>query len=162
MIKDLLTGDLALEGIYHPMGADDPARIEELERATGFPLPADYKEFLLHFAPSGFVRHVCYQPLESLPGDAGYLAVEVFFGLDKGDIYDLIRKYNNTSDQYPAGMIPIGFDGGANRTLLALNEPAGRVYYQSKFFNRMYLCAHTFTDFLKRCEFVDDGSEDDI
>jgi len=161
-MKDLLTGDMALQGIYHPMGADNPARIDELERLTGYTLPADYREFLLHFAPSMFVRNVCFRPLEARPGGYPYEKAQAFFGLDENNIYDVIGNYNNTNDQYPAGMIPIAFDGGANRILLALDAPAGRIYYQSKFHgNKLYLCANTFTGFLNSCVIVDDGSEDE-
>ena len=164
-MKDLFTGDLTLRGVYREMGADDPARIDELERLTGYTLPPDYREFLLHFAPSTFVRSICYRPLESR-GREPYQIPEVFFGFNKGDMYDVIGNFQSTSGMYPANMIPFSFDPGANKILIALDEPAGRIYYQDKFTGKLYLCALSLRDFFARCmldpeyENLDDGEDE--
>src|SRR5690349_17818511 len=45
-------------------GAFDPKRIPEFEQILGKPLPADYREFLLKYAPGGFNKDVQFRPLE--------------------------------------------------------------------------------------------------
>ncbi len=71
----------------------------------------------------------------------------VFLGLNEGTNQDIIENYL-TSEDIPLGMLPIGYDGGDNNILLALDGPAGRVYFQDKDTGKFYLCANTFTDFL--------------
>lgn len=161
MNETRLLKEFRLKGIRHPMGADDPARIEELEKAAGWPLPEDYREFLLKYAPSSFSRYVVFGPLlEPSPSTrSGALAVGVFLGLDEGDSYDIILNYEITRDHYPEGLIPIGEDGGSSKVLLALDEPAGRVYYQDRQDGNVYLCANSFTEFIERSR-IDYDNED--
>ena len=156
-MKTKLIEEFGLRGVYHPMGADDPARLEEFEKTLGRPLPEDYREFLLHLAPSMFSRNVEFRPLEPSPwrGSDGLNMLEVFYGPDKKDGYDVIRRYE-TADGIPEGMISISFDPGASKILLALDEPAGRVYFQDKDTGKVYLCANTFTDFINSMELLDD------
>ena len=132
------------------MGADDPARIAELETMLGLPLPADYREFLLHMAPCSFKYRLDFYPI--VPSQIGPVSQDAFLGLEKGFGVDIIRIHEIAvmNQVIPPNMLGIAYDSGANKFLIALDEPPGRIYYQEKFTDRIHLCGHTFTDFVQR------------
>jgi hypothetical protein len=155
-MKTKLTEKFGLHGIHRPMGADNPDRLVEFEKILGTSLPDDYRDFLLHLAPSAFDYDVKLRPLVASPwATNGLNRLQAFYGFDSNSAYDIISSYE-TIEGVPEGMIPISFDGGSNNILLALSEPAGRIYFQDKDTGNVYLCAHTFTDFLNRFESVDE------
>lgn len=149
-----------LKGFHGKMGADDRARLDELERATGLPLPADYRLFLLTKAPCYFRTHMEYRSLERSPwtGPDGLNLFEVFHGLDKEGIYDVLDLYERADKDFvPLHVIPIGFDPGASRVVMALDDPPGRIYFQDSDSGDFFLCANSFTDFIKSFEKGDAG-----
>lgn len=159
-MNDNLFDQFDLEGIKREMGADDPARLDELERATGRPLPDDYRLFLLTKAPCRFRTHMEFRPLEDNPWarPEGLNLFQLFYGLDSDSIYDVIKTYNRMdTDFVPPHMLPIGFDPGASNIVMALDEPAGRIYFQDSDSGDFFLCANSFTDFLKSFEKGDAG-----
>ena len=164
MNKAKLIGEFKLRGVHREMGADDPARLEELEKLIGTRLPEDYRQFLLELAPSHFYRYVCYRPLEPNPwGHNGLNEVGVFLGLYKGNMYDVIRSYEiHSGDGFiPSNTLTISIDSAGNRLLLALAEPAGRIYFQDKNTGKNHLCANSFTELLDRCEIDYDNDDDE-
>jgi cell wall assembly regulator SMI1 len=132
-----------------------PADLDEFERAEGVALPPEYRDFLL--------RNNGGRPADNIVDvpNLDEVAVNHFFGLRPGEMYDLRRERAMYEGRVPPGTIPIGDDPGGNLFLLSLaddskgavlfwdheEEPVDEATDWSDFEN-VYAIAGSFDEFL--------------
>lgn len=109
-----------------------PERIQELERLTGFALPADYRAFLDEHGGSaagnddGYV--VAPYPLPG--GKQGFATVDAFYGFyrDANDAYDLRSVFATYRGRVPLGSFSIAqTPGGHQICVVGAGEATGSV-----------------------------------
>jgi SMI1-KNR4 cell-wall len=108
----------------NPVTLDD---IRNLEREIGYPLPPDYRDFLMKYglaAGRGDTRFTNANDPEEVE-----TSVDVFYGLKRGDTYDLRGMRRRFSDRLPPHLLPIASGSGGEFCLSLGGEDAGRVYW---------------------------------
>src|SRR5262249_20601995 len=96
-----------LKGDHAPISASD---VNLFEADIGYPLPGDYKEFLLNYgltAGRGITR---FSNLDDPNQEE--TSVEVFYGLRPGDSRDLRNIRDGFGDDLPAHLLPIASSPG--------------------------------------------------
>jgi cell wall assembly regulator SMI1 len=129
--------------------------IRSLEQKIGFPLPQDYRQFLLQYnggvpKPERFAFRI--------PSGEQVSLVRVFFSLDENDpYYNLLRKLSVNEGYIPESCLPIGEDPFGNLILLELSKShQGNVYFWDHeseggddLRDNMALIAGNFTEFTR-------------
>ncbi len=101
--------------------------IARLESELGFPLPDDYRRFLVDFnggrpEPSGFL-------FETSEGSSDS-AIRYFFTLDNDEYYGILENLRDYKDRIPEGLMPIACDPFGNLVLIDLGAKAvGTIYF---------------------------------
>jgi hypothetical protein len=101
-----------------------PADLDDFERAESVALPPEYRDFLL--------KNNGGRPRDNIADvpDFDEVAVNNFFGLRPGEMYDLRREAAVYEGRIPPDTIPIADDPGGNLFLLSLAEDSkGAVYF---------------------------------
>ena len=101
-----------------------PAQLDEFERDEGVQLPAEYREFLLTSNGGRPDDNIVDVP------DLDEVAVNDFFGLQPGEMYDLRGERAMYEGRIPPGTLPVADDPGGNLFLLSLaGDSKGAVYF---------------------------------
>ena len=118
-------------GFYYIRGEEGCATTSEavlnLEQAIGFPLPEDYKIFLMKYgltAGRGLVRFGNLDDPTQPESTIG-----VFYGIRAGDSYDILSTKQGFDDDLPAEMLPIASSPGGQIVLCLAGENVGKVYW---------------------------------
>lgn len=135
----------------NPFGKLSPARLKQFEATLGFPLPADYREFLRLKNGGKFQGAVVR--IAALQAN---VALDEFFGLDLDDRLNLEVWNYQYYYKKPAGSLVIGADPGGGMVLLGLDPGWSGLYYwdYSHWFEKstteqsIYLMAATFTELM--------------
>ena len=144
--------------------------LEQLERQLNFRFPSDYKDFLSFYGLSSFEEYVYFPFEENYPkDDVGLL--NVFFGVNSNDVYDIIKNYDNYQRRISLDLLPIANDPGGNIICISVKNNIGAVYYwdhedeivvekgEEIDNSNLYLIANSFDEFIKSLEIKPD--EDD-
>jgi len=101
-----------------------PAEVDEFERSHGVTLPPEYRDFLLKSNGGRPADNLVNVP------DFDEAAVNHFFGLQRGDMYDLRSEGARIEGRIPPGTIAIGDDPGGNLFLLSVDgDSNGAVFF---------------------------------
>jgi cell wall assembly regulator SMI1 len=109
---------------------DEPS-IAAFEAAMGYPLPPDYREFLLRFNGGEPTTPVFRWPDPQGRKYAGS-SVRYFFSITDNYAFSLADKYSiyARAGRTPKEMLPIATDAGGNLVLLALaGAQSGKVFF---------------------------------
>ena len=101
--------------------------LRDLEREIGYPLPADYRTFLMKFGfatGSGDTRFTNPENPEEVE-----TSVDVFYGLKAGDSYDVRTMKATFADRLPDHLLPFTSGSGGEFSLSLSGDDAGRVYW---------------------------------
>jgi hypothetical protein len=142
-----------------PALVDDDA-VKQLERVTKHQLPSDYLEFVKSYGVTGFKDYATAQISKS--SGKQNVIVSVFYGIGKGDDYDVLTDYEDLVDdnRIPTRMIPIAGTPGTSYFLLSLSgDDNGKVYFWDQTEeatvlgsepseDNLYFVANSFEDFL--------------
>jgi hypothetical protein len=102
----------------------EPA-VQLFERGLGYPLPTDYRSFLLHYGLTAG-RGTKFTP-PTKPGEAS--SVGAFYGLTPNHNYDLEAQRETYSADLPAHYLPIASGSGGQFLLSLTGENAGAVFW---------------------------------
>jgi cell wall assembly regulator SMI1 len=105
-----------------PVTEDD---IRSLERELGYPLPHDYRAFLMKYGLAAGRGDTRFTNAD-YPAEAES-SVDVFYGLKAGDTYDLREVRRTFSDRLPAHLLPIASGSGGEFCLSLAGEDTGKV-----------------------------------
>lgn len=108
----------------NPYGSLTTARLAQFEATLGFPLPADYRDFLLRKNGGKFQGAVVR--IEWLDTN---LALDEFLGLDLSDRLNLEVWNYQYYYKKPAGSLIIGTDPGGGMILLGLDPVWPGLHY---------------------------------
>ncbi len=114
---------------YYPMPWRVPiaeADIQDFERELGYPLPADYRTFLLDYGFTGCEPYV-YYPNADDPRPAGGLSP--FHGLMRGQPADLRTLRRVFAGRLPERLMAFAYSPGGQLCLSLHGEDAGCVYW---------------------------------
>jgi hypothetical protein len=132
-----------------PVTEDD---LRGLEREIGYPLPSDYRTFLMKYglaAGRGDIRFMSQDNPDEVE-----TSVDVFYGLKTGDTYDLRKVRQTFSDRLPPHILPVVSGSGGEFCLSLTGEDTGRVYWWFQEIGRVQSpddlepIADSFTDFV--------------
>jgi SMI1/KNR4 family protein SUKH-1 len=99
------------------------AEVSQLEKLLGTRFPEGYRHFLLKYGNSYFEAETSFLDLEANPQPF----IGEFYGAES-----LLKAIDDYSEELPAGIIPIGDDGGGNLYCLGLTgNDRNKVYYHN-------------------------------
>lgn len=132
----------------------DEQSVEKFEELIGFPLPADYRSFLLTTngghkpKPEGFKTET---------GESSMLSY--LYPVSDEEGYDLQEHFHDMRAKLPTGVIRIGEDIGGNPICLALtgNDEGAVLFMDHEVetspredgWDNLYFCARSFTEFME-------------
>jgi SMI1/KNR4 family protein SUKH-1 len=154
-----LNGYDLLEGDPKPSAGQ---MIRQIERQLDTALPDDYVEFLQDYGCYAFDHHVTFTFQEKYPG-GNKGVVNVFFGVDPGETYNLWSNYIDYQGRVPSNLLPIANDPGGNLICLSVtSEDKGTVYFwdheeesseeEELRYANVYRVADSFTSFINSLE----------
>jgi cell wall assembly regulator SMI1 len=99
-------------------------RLRTFEADLGYPLPNEYREFLLLYNGGHPEQSVFRLP------DGAEAAVHWFYSLYEGTVSSLTRSLKSLRERIPPATLPIANDGLGNQVLLGLaGDVGGKVYF---------------------------------
>jgi hypothetical protein len=143
--------------ISQPHGKISALKIQELEASIGYPLPNDYRNFLL--ACNGGRTEEGIFDYKLPDGRTWTGGVREFLGFDLEYQKNIEFFLTMRGERVPANTIPIATDEGGNFIVLSfIGEDTGKVYFwdhneetevdSQPTYENMYFIANSFTDFL--------------
>lgn len=109
--------------MFTPNGAINEMNVDDFEKAIGFSLPRDYRDFLIH-KNGGVFSNALINPEK--PGE---LLIDCLFGLGLPDQLSLQFWYDELKNDIPSNSLIIGSDAGGGFLLLCIEEDSSPVYY---------------------------------
>ncbi|WP_027251436.1 SMI1/KNR4 family protein [Photobacterium halotolerans] len=133
--------------------SDDAIKV--LESFIGASLPEDYYVFLSSKG-GGYPQPDCFRFMNEDEGSS----IQRFYGLNRSDDYDLVRKLKTYSNRIPSESIPVACDPGGNQICLMIRgKNRGKIYFLDHEFESEYdpaipnefnmkLISNSFTEFI--------------
>ncbi len=123
---DTVMARLQYRHVRQPAGVTE-LDLDDFERELGHPLPTGYRNFLQKFGfavGDGDVRFTA-----SGSPDEVETSVDVFYGLQPGDTYDIRRRRSAFADRLPDHLLPFTSGSGGEFCLCLTGVNAGKVYW---------------------------------
>lgn len=105
----------------------DEARLTSVESRIGFPLPADYREFLSKYGFTAGTGDVRFRDAESEIESS----VGAFYGVDPEHRADLVGMKEGFGDRLPAWILPVASSAGGLFCLSLAGEDLGSIFWWS-------------------------------
>lgn len=133
--------------------------LDEAERAIGYSLPDDYREFLRNYGEAFIGTGLDLLEPELAPEGFGGHLICSFYGVNsKHPGKDLVKEYQLRQRELPVGLLPIA-DGDYGLSFMSLGgETKGFIYcfgdgeFGDGENEKLYLLARSFAELLKRLE----------